>query len=123
MQDYTGLPGLADVYLEDRWVQGIEETADSLSFRLDAVLTPEHPRYTPPPPDEQHCYAGAVLAFTGATEIRWLDRSDRVAVDAAGETDHGHIDSLVRDGDHFALDGDWGRVEVYTEAPVSFRLP
>jgi hypothetical protein len=122
MQRYTELPGLANVLLEDSWVLAISETADSLSFTLEAVLTPEHPRYVAPPPDQQHCYVDAVLAFTAATEIRWSSRSDKVAVDATGVPDHGNIDALVRDGDHFALEGDWGRVLVYTEAPVTFTI-
>ena len=122
MQDYNELPGLENVYLEDSWVLGIAETDDSLSFTLEAVLTPEHARYIAPPPNLQHCYVDAVLTFAGATEIRWLRRSDKVAVDATGEADHGNIDALVCDGDHFALEGDWGQVQVFTELPARFEI-
>jgi hypothetical protein len=122
MQDYTELPGLENVYLEDSWVLGIAETADSLTFTLEAVLTPEHPRYVTPPPDEQHCYVDAVLTFTGAREIRWLSRSDKVATDATGQPDHGNIDALTHEGDHYALEGDWGRVEVVTGSPPRFDI-
>ena len=122
MQNYTELPGFEHVYLEDSWVLGIEEGTGSLRFRLDAVLTPGHPRYAAPAAGEQHCYVSAVLAFDGVAEIRWLSRSGEVAVDASGETDLGHVDSLVHDGDRFSIEGDWGAVEVHAAAPPGFRI-
>jgi hypothetical protein len=48
MVNYSELPGLDGVYLEDSFVLGIEETSNQLVFDLDAVLTPSHPSYAPP---------------------------------------------------------------------------
>ena len=56
MVNYSELPGLDGVDLEDSFVMAIEEAADILVFELDAVLTPRHHSYEPPPADEQHCY-------------------------------------------------------------------
>lgn len=69
------VPDLAGLYLEDSYVLAISETPRRLSFMLDAVLTPAHPRYRAPLPGEQHCYATGVLIFEGITTIEWIRRS------------------------------------------------
>lgn len=53
MKNYTDFADLAHVYFEDSYVLAIDETPDSLSFKLDLVLTPSHPRYHEPRADEQ----------------------------------------------------------------------
>jgi hypothetical protein len=122
MKSYAEFPELAHVYLEDSYVLDIRETEDSLTFVLDAVLTPGHPAYTQPPPEEQHCYVSATLTLAEATEIRWLRRSGRSYRDATGETDLGNIDRLVLEGDRFEVAGDWGDVQVFTTAPPRFQI-
>lgn len=57
MIDYSQFPGLTGVYLEDSYVLGIAEAPGQLTFKLDAVLTPESPAYHPPQPGEQYCCA------------------------------------------------------------------
>ena len=52
---------LRDVYLEDSWVVKVSAQARSISFMLDAVLTPDHTLYSPPRPSEQHCDRGTAL--------------------------------------------------------------
>ena len=43
------------VYLPDSWVLAVETDATRVCFVLEAVLTPEHPRYySPPKPGEQY---------------------------------------------------------------------
>lgn len=69
MIDYTALPSLAGVYLEDRNVLEISESRDRLVFDLDAVLTPEHAAYHPPRPGEQYRYAHARLVFSYVEHI------------------------------------------------------
>lgn len=49
---YADLPELAGVYLEDSYVLSIDEAPRRFSFTLDAVLTPEHPRYHRPVPGD-----------------------------------------------------------------------
>jgi hypothetical protein len=63
MVNYSELPGLDGVYLEDSFVLGIGETSNQLVFDLDAVLTPSHPSYAPPHPGEQYCYRRGELLF------------------------------------------------------------
>lgn len=122
MQNYDQFPELANVYLEDSFVLDIAEGPDSLTFSLDVVLTPGHPRYTEPAPGEQHCYLTATLTLTGASEIRWLRRSPQTYRDATGETDLGNIDRLVLDGDHFEVLGDWGQVWLFTTAAPTLEI-
>ncbi|MBB5159321.1 hypothetical protein [Saccharopolyspora phatthalungensis] len=121
MNDYQTLPGLAEVYLEDSFVLGIHEGRDSLSFDLDAVLTEQHPRYTPPP-DEQYCYVNATLSFTRTTVIDWISRTDASYRDANDEIDQGNIDFLTVDDDTYRLGGDWGEVAIQSSTPPEFRI-
>ncbi|WIX99736.1 hypothetical protein QRX60_37640 [Amycolatopsis mongoliensis] len=116
MTNYTDFPDLANVYLEDSFVLGIDETPTSLSFRLEAVLTQAHPRYHQPRPGEAHCYADAVLTIADATKIEWITRSSQTYRDATGEEDLGNIDSLQRHADHYEIFGDWGHVRIFSRA-------
>lgn len=121
MSGYTQLPGLAHVYLQDSYVLGIVETPARLTFRLDAVLTPQHCAYHPPSPGDHHCYALAELTFIDATRIEWITRTGRRYTDATGTEDLGNIDILAVDGDTFLVEGDWGRVRLVA-APPTFKL-
>lgn len=103
---------LAEIYLEDSWVLDVAVTEHGAVFRLDAVLTPNHPRYHPPSPGEQHCYLRATLTVASATRSL-LQRSDApAATDASGEVDFGNIDvsnSVDWDGERaWEMSGDWG---------------
>ncbi|WP_133176489.1 hypothetical protein [Nocardioides currus] len=83
---------LAEIYLKDSWVLEVDATEHGVAFRLDAVLTPNHPRYHPSAPGEQHCYVRATLTVASTTRSL-LHRSDApAATDASGELDFGNID-------------------------------
>lgn len=112
MIDYEKFPGLAGVYLEDSYVLAIAESADRLTFKLDAVLTPDSPAYHAPRTDEQYCYAMASLVFPDVKGIEWLARADRHYTDATGEEDLGNIDTLDVTDDLFVAEGDWGCVRI-----------
>lgn len=116
MKNYTDFANLAHVYLEDSYVLAIDETPDSLSFKLDLVLTPSHPRYHEPRADEQHCYANAMLTIPGATKIEWVTRSTQTYRDATGEEDLGNIDNLQYGDGYYDIVGDWGHVRVHSTA-------
>jgi hypothetical protein len=122
MTNYTEIPELAHLYLEDSYVLGIAEGDGAIAFELEAVLTPGHPAYAEPRPGEQHGYVKARLTFADATEIRWLRRSRQVYRDATGESDLGNIDTCIRDGDHYEITGDWGEVRVFTSAPPRVEI-
>ena len=118
---YSELPGLENVYLEDSFVLDIEESSDKLVFELDAVLTPAHPSYAPPRPDEQYCYRRARLQFK-TDSVSWLARSQSRFRDAAGEEDLGNIDVFTADCGHYHLEGDWGTVEIESSVSPEFFL-
>ncbi len=113
MIDYEQFPGLDGFYLEDSFVLAITETPSTLTFTLDAVLTPEHPAYRPPRPGEHHCYRSAELLFIDLSKIEWLQRSHRFFTDATGAKDLGNIDALVAGANSVLLEGDWGCVRVW----------
>jgi hypothetical protein len=116
MRPYTALTGLAEVYLEDSYVLGIEARPGELRFLLDLVLTPSHTAYRPAAPGEQHCYRRAQLVFTGVTRLVWTDQGAPPARDACGELDYGNVDVYEWDDAGHRLTGDWGRIEVVAEA-------
>ena len=121
MIDYKDFPGLVGVFLEDSYVLGISESPEQLIFRLDAVLTPEHPAYSPPRPGEQYCYAYGTVVFGEVTRVEWLRRSSSHYTDASGEEDLGNIDTLTMEGGTFTATGDWGEVRI-TGAQPRFEL-
>jgi hypothetical protein len=105
---------LADIYLEDSWVLDVSDTELGVAFRLDAVLTPDHPRYQPPAPGEQYCYLLATLTVA-SSKRSLLHRSDApAATDALGGKDFGNIDVFTAvdwDGDHaWEMSGSWGEL-------------
>ena len=117
MIDYNSFPGLAGIFLEDSYVLGITQSSDQLVFRLDAVLTPEHPAYHSARPGEQYCYEKGSLVFPDITRVEWLKRGNDHYTDASGEEDFGNIDVLTLDGNAFVAEGDWGAVRIFGEQP------
>jgi hypothetical protein len=115
--DYNSFPGLAGVFLEDSYVLGITESSEQVVFRLDAILTPEHPTYHSPRPGEQYCYENGSLVFPGVTRVEWLKRGSNHYTDASGEGDLGNIDILTVDGDTVVVEGDWGVVQISGATP------
>lgn len=117
MIDYTKFPGLSGVYLEDSYVLEIIEEPARLSFKLDAVLTPESPAYRDPKPGEQYCYAAGRLTFPALVSVHWIKRTNQKFTDATGEQDLGNIDVLRRDADSYVAEGDWGEVHIHSSEP------
>ncbi|MGH3906451.1 MAG: hypothetical protein ACRDTE_20065 [Pseudonocardiaceae bacterium] len=120
--DYSAVPELADVYLEDSYVLDITEELHLFKFKIEAVLTPDHPRYRTPGPDEQYCYARGRLVFTDVSHVEWERKSFRRYIDAEGEEDMGNIDFLGYSGDHWYAGGDWGEVRIFTTTQPRFTL-
>ena len=117
MIDYNRFPGLEGIYLEDSYVLEIAESPSTVAFRIDAVLTPEHPAYRAPLQGEHYCFALASLIFPDVTQVEWISRHDRRYRDATGEGDLGSIDVLeVQDG-LYAAEGDWGRIRIRASPP------
>ena len=111
--NYTDLPGLEDVFLEDSLVRDIVETAEFVSFTLLVVLTPSHPAYERPPHLERHCFRTATLTFPRPRKVTWHERRDARFVDALGAVDLGNIDAFVATPlGHYRVEGDFGVVDI-----------
>jgi hypothetical protein len=112
---YTKLPGLENLYLEeDNYVLSIKESSGVVSFKISAVLTPQHPRYKHPSPDQQNCVETIDLIFDKVERIAWVERNDQVYSDPSGETDLGIIYNLTYTGDHYGMSGDFGEVHIHS---------
>lgn len=116
--DYSGIPGLENLFFEDSWVLEIVRHTDRIVFRVDAVLTESHPAFAPPQPGEQHCYRRGELVFDSIRSLRWeADGLVRASSDPSGETDLGSIDSFVKVGETYVVVGDFGTLTIQADVP------
>ena len=118
---YTQLVALAHVYLEDSFVLDIEAHPGSLLFRLDMVLTQKHPLYRPPKAGETYCYRRGELRFQNVRQLVWESSGLKPSTDATGEIDYGSISSYQVDGVRHSIEGDWGKIEVISEASPTVK--
>ena len=93
--DYSDLPGLEHLYLEDSYVLGIREQHDELRFELEAVLTEDHPRWAPPKPGEAYAYRRVDLVFVRPSRVWWIEQTMQPVVGPGGDVDFGNIDSFT----------------------------
>jgi hypothetical protein len=123
MVGYTQFSNLAWVYLEDSYVLDIVEKPDTVAFKLDAVLTPADPNYHDPKAGEYYCYAKGTLLFSKVLKVEWESdkRSSARTADPSGEVDMGNIDLLTLEKGSFVVEGDWGRVRIYTPSEPRFQ--
>ena len=96
---YTGLPGLAEIVLEESYVFGITAEPGSVTFDIDFVLTPSHSDYVAPPPSEVECFRRGTMRLSGVQRLTWDRQGAPPATDATGERDFGHIDSFEWEDD------------------------
>ena len=116
--DYSELPQLQGLYLEDSWVLKICRIGDRLVVHIDAVLTQAHPGYEAPNADEQYCYRRGEIVFELVRSLRWeSDRLVRAAFDATGEPDLGSVDQFAQVDGSYVLAGDFGKISVKSEPP------
>jgi hypothetical protein len=105
-------------YLEDSYVLGVDESDPSkLAFSLLLVLTPKHPLYSAPKPNEQYCYRNGALIFEGVRAADWTNRNFKSSRDPDGTVDYGNVDAFKIEPDgRYLLEGGWGRVIVTAES-------
>ena len=70
-------------------------------FIVEAVLTENHPLYTPPESDEQYCYKKGKIVFQGLKCVKWINRNEAPFTDAFGEEDYGNIDVFELSNDKY----------------------
>ena len=119
MSSYYDWEGFADIYLEDSFVLGICESPNDITFFIEAVLTENHPSYTPPASDEQYCYRKGKIVFQGLKYVKWINRKKAPFTDSSGDEDYGNIDFFELSNDRYILAGDWGELEI-TSSPVKW---
>jgi hypothetical protein len=118
VRPYSELPVLSDYYLEDSFVLAIRETADEVRFVLEAVLTPTHPKWSPPNPGEVHPYLKVELVFPSVQRVNWIKRKMTPIGGPGGEIDYGNIDRFEWEPRWFELQGEWGHVQIESETPA-----
>jgi len=117
MSNYYEWSDFKDIYLEDSYVLGIEESDTEFIFIVEMVLKENHPRYTSPNPGEQYCYKKGKIVFQELESIEWISRNTQLFTDANDSEDYGNIDLFNLSIEGYHLVGDWGEVKVHS-APV-----
>jgi hypothetical protein len=115
---YAELPGLEALYLEDSYVLGVREEPSEVRIGLEAVLTEDHPSWSPPKPDEQYAYRRIELVFPNTRRVDWVEKSMTPFRDGSGEIDYGNIDSFEWQPGFYDLRGDWGHLRIESDEPV-----
>jgi hypothetical protein len=118
MNPYTELPGFEHVVLEESYVLNICATPGAVTIDLDVALDADHDAYVSPPPGEVECFKRGHVRFERVGWTNWAEQGAPPATDASGETDYGHIDSFVWDGDLYRLHGDFGRIELSAQSAI-----
>lgn len=80
------MPEFATYVLEESFVLDVVARPGSVMFRLEVVLTPEHPAYEAPEPGIYLCYRPGSLRFEGVTALEWVAQGAAPATDASGES-------------------------------------
>ena len=120
MSDYSEPATLHDILLSDSYVMNIVQSETAFRFRLIAALTPNHPKYSQPRPNEHHCYMDGNLVFKDARSVTWLKKTNVEYTDPEGDPDHGNIDSLIWSDGEYYVEGAWGQVSIETCRPPEF---
>ena len=116
MISYEDLPGFETLVLEESWVLQVTARPGSVSFRLEVVLTSQHPAYRTPDAGAYLCYHDGDLEFECVTDLEWTGQGALPATDATGEVDYGHIDTLTWDSGLYELQGDWGAMRIWAKS-------
>jgi hypothetical protein len=112
VKPYTEIDGLEDIVLEESYVLGITATPGQLVFKVDFVLTTDHPLYQPPPAGTIECFRRGGFRFQTVKSLQWSDQGAPPTRDPNGEIDYGHIEWFEWKPGCYRLEGGWGFIEV-----------
>jgi hypothetical protein len=115
---YYEIPGFEEVFLKDSWVMDIQDDPSGVTFFLDVVLRENHPFYEPRFPGEQYCYRRAHLKFREPSNVNWVRKDMKPAVDTTGEIDFWNIDTFYFSGGHYYLSSEWGELDIASATPT-----
>ncbi len=116
MINYTHLPDLNEIVLEESWVLAITVKACHVRFAIEAVLTDSHPLYEPHHTGEQFCYKKSIWEFQDVRSVVWTMRN-KPAIDANGEYDYGHFDEVNIEPPSYTILGDFGAMTIISSEP------
>ncbi|MFE7709720.1 hypothetical protein ACFU6I_28915 [Streptomyces sp. NPDC057486] len=116
--NYLSFPGFEEVSLEDSYVLDIEVHPAVLVIKLDLLLLPGHPEHRAPLPGERACFRPATVVFSSVCDLHWTGQNViKPAIDASGTLDFGSVDSMTRGDDSYQILGDWGEINLQSDAP------
>lgn len=120
---YADLPGYANLLLEESWVLDIAAQPGRLAIQAELVLTPDHPEYQPPGPQEQFCTRIGVLTFPSVVSLTWTGQGAPPATDATGSVDYGNIEVFTRSERITRVHGEFGSINVESDTPQVLLAP
>ncbi len=115
--NYWQLPGFENIYLEDSYVLSINANTISIQILLEAVLTENHPLYTPALSGEQYCYRQMTVKFPHPQTYDLVLNNISPIADPDGSVDYGNIDDFFREDDKYYLRGEWGELTIVSDPP------
>ena len=115
--NYWQLPGFENIYLEDSYVLSINANTISIQILLEAVLTENHPLYTPALSGEQYCYRQMTVKFPHPQTYDLVLNNISAIADPDGSVDYGNIDDFFMADDKYYLRGEWGELTIVSDPP------
>jgi hypothetical protein len=115
--NYWQLPGFENIYLEDSYVLSINANTISIKILLEAVLTENHPLYTPALSGEQYCYRQMTVYFPHPQTYDLVLNNISAIADPDGSVDYGNIDDFFMADDKYYLRGEWGELTIVSDPP------
>lgn len=115
--NYWQLPGFENIYLEDSYVLSINANTISIQILLEAILTENHPLYTPALSGEQYCYRQMTVYFPHPQTYDLVLNNISPIADPDGSVDYGNIDDFFMADDKYYLRGEWGELTIVSDPP------
>ncbi len=118
--DWRDLPEFAGLDLCQSYILSWHVEGGALIVDVDLLLTPEHPRYETPRPNEKICIRPAKLEFQYCDSIR-IDgkRFDKSLAETVARLSPGAIAGFKRlQGGPFEISGAFGTVLIDAERPL-----
>jgi hypothetical protein len=120
--NYWQLPGFENIYLEDSYVLSIINAKISIQILLEAVLTENHPLYTPALSGEQYCYRQMTVNFPHPQTYDLVLNNIKAIADPDSSVDYGNIDDFFMADDKYYLRGEWGELTIVSDPPQIFDV-
>jgi hypothetical protein len=121
MRDWTAIPSFDRLDLSESFILSWTADTGDVVFEVDFALAEGHADYRQPPLGEWACFRRGTLKFPNAHSIAGLRTMAEVrpAIDATGEADYGHFDSLIEVASgQFEVSGDFGVLRLESDQPM-----